>query len=156
MYATNSESGLSGQERSHRICMKSFAPIIRRITRTKSGNRHHEDARGGDGDDYDGCGIHGSMKSDGLTAVPRWRTACLMRGYKLVSHAEQVPQDIGRDAGQANQHGAVVEIVVGNVVDIGSRCEQFGAVVEVNPNRKRTRLSRTINWRTCQKFSVKP
>jgi hypothetical protein len=113
-----------------------------------------EDARGGDGDDYDGCGIHGSMKSDGLAAVPRWRTACLMRGYKLVSHAEQVPKDIGCDAGQANQHGAVAEIVLGHVVDVRVCCEQFSAVVEVNANHKRTRLSRTTSRHTCQKFSA--
>jgi hypothetical protein len=59
-----------------------------------------------------------------------------MRGYKLVSHAEQVPQDIGCDAGQANQHGAVVKIVVGHLVDIRVYCEQFSAVVEVNANGK--------------------
>ena len=53
-----------------------------------------------------------------------------MRGHKLVSHTEQVPQDIGCDAGQANQHGAVVEIVVGHVINVWSGCEQFGAVVE--------------------------
>jgi hypothetical protein len=53
------------------------------------------------------------------------------RGHELVSHAEQVPQDIGRDAGQANQHGGVVEIVVGHVVDIRVCCEQFSADVEV-------------------------
>jgi len=59
-----------------------------------------------------------------------------MRGHKLVSHTEQVPQDIGCDAGQANQHGGVVEIVVGHVVDIRVCCEQFSAVVEVNANGK--------------------
>jgi hypothetical protein len=93
-------------------------------------------------------------KSDWLASFPRWRRACLMRGHKLVSHAEQVPQDIWCDAGQANQHGAVVEIVVGHVVNIGSRCKQFGAVVEVNANRKRTRLSRAMRRYTCQKFSM--
>jgi hypothetical protein len=55
--------------------------------------------------------------------VPRWRVACRVRGHKLVSHAEQVPQDIGCDAGQTNQHGGVVEIVVGHVVDIRVCCE---------------------------------
>ena len=68
-----------------------------------------------------------------------------MRGHKLVRHGEQVPQDIGRDAGQANQHGAVVEIVVSHVVNIGSGCEQFGAVVEAHANHKGTRLSRTMS-----------
>src|SRR5271167_266281 len=86
---------------------------------------HHEHARGGDGDDYDGCGIHGLMKSDTLALIPRWRTPCRVGDHKLVSHSEQVPQDIGCDAGQANQHGVVVEIVVGYVVNIGSGCEQF-------------------------------
>ena len=59
-----------------------------------------------------------------------------MRGHKLVSHAEQVPQYIGCDAGQADQHGVVVEIVVGHVVNIRSVCEQLGTVVEVNANHK--------------------
>ncbi|MGA8440593.1 MAG: hypothetical protein WB762_25240 [Candidatus Sulfotelmatobacter sp.] len=57
-----------------------------------------------------------------------------VRGHKPVSHAEQVPQDIGRDAGHAIQHGAVVEVVVSHVVNIGSRCEDFGAVVEADRN----------------------
>ena len=68
-------------------------------------------------------------------------------------HAEQVPQDTGCDAGQANQHGVVVEIVVGHVVNIGSSCEQFGAVVKADANRKRTRLSRTICGHASQEFS---
>jgi hypothetical protein len=55
-----------------------------------------------------------------------------MRGHELVSHAEQVPQDTGRDARQANQHGTVIEIVVGHVVNIGRGCEQFSAVVEAD------------------------
>jgi hypothetical protein len=59
-----------------------------------------------------------------------------MRGNKLVSHAEQVPQDIGCDAGQANQHGAVADIVVGRIVNVGSRCEQFGAVIEADAHHK--------------------
>jgi hypothetical protein len=62
----------------------------------------------------------------------------LVGGHELVSHAEQVAQDIGRDAGHANQHGAVVEIVVDYVVTIGSGCEQFGAVAEADAPRKRT------------------
>jgi hypothetical protein len=71
-----------------------------------------------------------------------------------VSHAEQIPQDIGRDAGQANQHGVVVEIVVGHVVNIGSRCKQFCAIVEADTNREGTRLSRTMSRHTCQEFSA--
>jgi hypothetical protein len=39
-------------------------------------------------------------------------------------------------AGQANQHGCVVQIVVGHVVNIRVCGEQFGAVVEVNANHK--------------------
>jgi len=69
-----------------------------------------------------------------------------VRGYKLVSHAEQVPQDIGCEAGQANQHGVVVEIVIGHVVNIGSRCEQFGAVVEADDRRVLPRAQRKICW----------
>ena len=61
-----------------------------------------------------------------LAAVSRWRTPCSVGGHKLVSHAEQVPQDIGCDAGQANQHGSVAEIVVGHVANIGSGGEKFG------------------------------
>src|ERR1019366_2198273 len=75
-------------------------------------------------------------ESDRLASAARWRTACRVGGHKLVSHAEQVPQDIGCDAGQANQPGAVAEIVVGHVVNIGSGCEQFGAVVETDANGK--------------------
>jgi hypothetical protein len=89
-----------------------------------------------------------------LASVPRWRAACRVRGHKLVSHAEQLPQYIGCDAGQANQHVVVVEIVVGHVVNIWSVCEQLGAVVEVNPNRKRTRLGRAMSRHACQEFSV--
>jgi hypothetical protein len=51
-----------------------------------------------------------------------------------------MPSKSHRNAGQANQHRIVAEIVVSHVVNIGSGCEQFDAVVEVNPNRKRTRL----------------
>jgi len=51
------------------------------------------------------------MKSDRLASVPRWRTGCRVGGHELASHAEQVPQDIGCHAGQANQHGGIVEIV---------------------------------------------
>src|ERR1039458_6685193 len=52
-------------------------------------------------------GLLKTAKSVRLAAVPRWRTPCFVCGHKLMRHAEQVPQDIGRDAGQANQHGAV-------------------------------------------------
>ena len=57
------------------------------------------------------CG-KAEQESGRLATVPRCRTARLMHSHKLVSHAEQVPQDIACDAGEANQHGAVVEIVV--------------------------------------------
>jgi hypothetical protein len=91
------------------------APRLRNATWGKPGrscrncSHYYVYARDGDGDDYDGCGIHSSMKSDRFGSAARWRTACLMRGRKLVSRAEQVLQDIGCDAGQANQHGGVVE-----------------------------------------------
>jgi hypothetical protein len=71
-----------------------------------------------------------------------------------VSHAEQIPQNIGCDAGQANQYGCVVEIVIGQVIKIGSGCEQFGAGVEVNANRKLTRLSRTMRRHARHEFSA--
>ena len=86
--------------------------------------------------------------------MPRRRTACRLGGHELVSHAEQIPQDIGRDAGQANQHGVVVEIVVGHVVNVRVRREQFGAVVEANANHKRPRLSRTMSRHARQEFSA--
>src|ERR1700691_1037079 len=86
-----------------------------------------------------------AAKSERLATVARWRTACLMLGHTLVSHAEQVPQNIGCDAGHANQQRAVVEIVVGHVVNIGSGCEQSGAVIEANADHKRTRFSRMVS-----------
>jgi len=52
----------------------------------------------------------------------------------LVSHTQQIPQDIGCDAGQANQDGTVADIVVGHVVTVRSGCEQFGAIIEADPN----------------------
>jgi len=73
-----------------------------------------------------------------------------------MSHAEQVAQDIGRDAGEANQHSGVAKIVIGQVVNVGSGCEQFGAVIEVNPNRKRSRLSGTMSRHARQQFSANP
>jgi hypothetical protein len=97
-------------------------------------------------------GIHCLMKSDALSFIPRWRTPRRVGGHEFVSHAEQVPQDAGCDAGQANQHGAVVEIVVGHVVNVGVGCEQFGAVVKADANHKRTRLSRAILRHARQEF----
>src|ERR1700691_4990016 len=100
-------------------------------------------------------GLLGSQsESDRLAAVSRWGAAWLLRGHKLVSHAEQVPQEIWCDAGQANQHGAVAEIVVSHVVNVGSGCQQFGAVVEADANHKRTRLSRTMRRHACQQLSA--
>ncbi|SRR6266567_1419381 len=87
-------------------------------------------------------------------SVPRWRAACRVIGHKPVSHAEQVPQDIWCDTRETNQYGTVAEIVVGHVVNVGSGCEQFGAVVEADANHKRTRLSRTMSGHACQKFSA--
>src|ERR1700723_233258 len=86
-------------------------------------------------------GLLGSQpESDRLAAVSRWRSAFLVRIHKLVSHAKQVPQDIGCDVGQANQHRSVAEIMVGHVVNIRSGGEQFGAVVEADANYKRIRF----------------
>ena len=84
--------------------------------------------------------------------VPRWRVASRISGHKFVSHAEQVPQDIRCNAGQANQHRGVVQIVVGHVVNVGSGCDQFGAVVETDANGKRTRLSRTMSRQARENF----
>src|SRR5438132_7942287 len=92
-------------------------------------------------------------ESNALAAVPRWRAVCRVRGHKLVSHTEQVPQDNWCDVGQANQHGCVVQIVVGHVVNARSGCEQFGAVVEADANHKRTRLSRTMRDRKSTRLN---
>ena len=62
--------------------------------------------------------------------------------------------DIRCDAGQANQHGAVVEIVFGDVVNVGSGCQQFGTIIKVNTNHKRTRLSRAMRRHARQQFSA--
>jgi hypothetical protein len=69
-------------------------------------------------------------------SIARWRTACFMRGHKLVSHAKQVPEDIGCDAGQANQYRTVADLVISHVVNIGSGGEHFGAVVEADANHR--------------------
>src|ERR1700722_1337546 len=99
-------------------------------------------------------GLLGSQpESDRLASAARWRTACLERGHKLVSHAEQVSQDIGCDTRETNQYGAVAEIVVGYVVNIGSGSEQFGAVVEADAKHKRIRLSRAMGRHARHEFS---
>ena len=40
--------------------------------------------------------------SDGLRTFSPWRMAHGLAGHELVSHAEQVPQNVGIDARQAN------------------------------------------------------
>jgi hypothetical protein len=34
--------------------------------------------------------------------------------------------------GEANQHGVIADVVVGEVVGIGVPCEQFGAIIEIH------------------------
>jgi IS5 family transposase len=80
-----------------------------------------------------------SSKSGRLAAMARLRTACHVGGHELVGHAEQVPQYMLCDTRETNQHGTVADIVVGHIINIGSRCEQFGAVVEADANYKRIR-----------------
>jgi hypothetical protein len=64
-----------------------------------------------------------SPAPDRLAAVPRRRTECPVGCHKLVSLAEQIPQDIGCDTGPANQHGSVAELVVGRVnIGNGGSC----------------------------------
>src|ERR1700722_5029344 len=100
-------------------------------------------------------GLLGSQpESDRLASAARWRTACLNRGHKLVSHAEQVSQDIWCDTRETNQYGTVAEIVVGYVVNIGSGCEQFGAVLEAHAKHQRIRLSRAMGRHARHEFSA--
>src|SRR5271165_3256223 len=80
-----------------------------------------------------------------LSALPHLRTGRAGAGYKLVGHAEQVPQHIEFDARQANQHGGVADVVVRHVVNIGVRSEQFGAVIEIHANGKRGGFGRAIS-----------
>ena len=69
-----------------------------------------------------------------LSAPPHWRTGCGTSGHKLVSHAEQVPEDIGSDASKSNQNGRVVDAVVCQVINVGGRREQLRAVLETDAN----------------------
>jgi len=62
-------------------------------------------------------------------ALPRWRTGRGFAVHELVGHAQQVSQHIGIDARQANQHGAVADVVVGHVVYSGVGIEQFRAAI---------------------------
>jgi hypothetical protein len=95
----------------------------------------------------------GSQAESGTpAAVPIRRPPCRVCGHELMSHAKQVPQGTGCDAGQANEYGGVPDIVIGHVVNLGSRCEQFGAIVEANPNHKRTRLSRAMGSSHAKSF----
>jgi hypothetical protein len=82
------------------------------------------------------CVMRMLRQSDRLALALRRESAGLLRGHKLVSHTKQVSQDIRCDTGQANQHRTVANIVISHVVNIGSGCEQFGAVVEADANRK--------------------
>jgi hypothetical protein len=95
-----------------------------------------------------------SFSWSGLPAFPRWRTGRGVMGYKLVGHAEQVPQHIGIDARQANQYGGMADIVIRHVVNIGGRSEQLGAVIEIHANDKRGGFGRAISGDTCQEFSM--
>jgi len=99
--------------------------------------------------------IYDRMKSDALAFIPRWRRPCRLGDHELMSHSQQVAENIGRDAGQANQYGGVVKIVVGNIIDIRVGCKQFGAIVEADSNHKRTRLSRMVSRQARQQFSAK-
>jgi hypothetical protein len=57
-------------------------------------------------------------------------------GHKPVGHAEQVSQRIAIDARQANQHGAIADVMVCHVVNRRVRIEQLGAVIEIHANDK--------------------
>jgi hypothetical protein len=89
-----------------------------------------------------------------LSALLRWRTRCGDAGHKLVSHAEQVPQDIGSDASKTNQNGCVVDVVVRQVINVGGRSEQLGAVLETDANDERTWFGGPMSGYARQKFSA--
>jgi hypothetical protein len=88
-----------------------------------------------------------------FSALPRWRPGRGLAGHKLVGHAYQVAQYIGIDARQANQHGAIANVVVRHVVHIGV-CSQLSAIIEIHSNGKRVRLGRPISGDTRQEFSM--
>jgi hypothetical protein len=85
-------------------------------------------------------GLLGSQpESDRLAFIPRWRTACRVSGHKLVSHAEQVPQDILCDAGQANQHGGSVSVWFSRLAHRsmqGLRRHEVRKIRATGPNRR--------------------
>src|SRR5205085_11496917 len=58
------------------------------------------------------------------------------------------------DARQANQHGAIANVVVRHLVNIGIRSEQLSAIIEIHSNSKRVRLGRPISEDTRQEFSI--
>ena len=95
-----------------------------------------------------------SFSRSELLMLPRWRTGGHAGGHKLVGHAEQVPQHIGICAREANQNRAIVDVVVRDVVNIGSRSEQLGSIFEIHANDKRSGFGRAISGYTCQEFSV--
>ena len=66
-----------------------------------------------------------------FSAFPSWRTLRGVAGHKLVGHTEQVSQNIRIYAREANQHGAIADIMVRHVVDIRGQSEQFSAVIEI-------------------------
>ena len=47
--------------------------------------------------------------------IPRSRTGRLIAHHKLVGHAEQVPQHVGADAGQPNEHSGVAAVGIRHV-----------------------------------------
>jgi hypothetical protein len=73
---------------------------------------------------------------------------------ELVSHPEQVPQHIGIDAGQANQHCVIVHVVVGEVINIGRRRKQLGAVFDSHTDDQRIRFRRAMSRHTREEFSL--
>jgi hypothetical protein len=90
-------------------------------------------------------------------SLRRFRAGRTGRGaasHKLVSHAEQIPQHIPMDAGQANEHSAIAYVVVCYVVNIRVRSEQLCAIIEIHSDDQRTGLSRAMSGDASQEFSV--
>jgi hypothetical protein len=89
-----------------------------------------------------------------FSELPSWRAWRGVARHKLVGHAEQVPQYIEIHAREANQHGAIADIVVRHVVNIRGRSEQLGAIIEIHADNKRSGFCRAMCGDTGQKFSM--
>lgn len=58
------------------------------------------------------------------------------------------------DAGEANQHCGIADVVVRQIVNIGVAGQQFGAIIEIHADDERIGLRRAIGGETCQELSA--